>query len=303
MGDVMKIICIGHAAWDITIPVSSFPIENTKNRYNNVVECGGGPAANASYLLGKWGLNPYFVGTVGNDIYGDNIIDSLNRVSVNTEFIEIINEPTTRSLIIANKENGSRTIITYQNGDIKRNKSFELPFEPDIILFDGQEDVITKDFLNKYPKAISIMDAGKITASNIELAKMAKYVICSANFAEQLANKKFNFKDYESLEYIYKEVQKHISGTLVVTLGEHGTLYEKNSSIINMPAIKVNVLDSTGAGDIFHGAFVYGLSKGLTLEQNIKLSTVAAGLSTKHIGVQNSIVSLEEVKEKLYEVE
>ena len=297
----MKIICVGHAAWDITIPVPKFPIENTKNRYTDVVECGGGPAATASYLLGKWGMNPYFIGTVGNDLYGKDVINSLNSVSVNTDFVKVVDEPTTRGMILANQENGSRTILTYQNGDIHQEESFLLPFTPDIMLFDGQEYEITKKFLEEYPSCISIMDAGRATLNNIELAKLATYVVCSKDFAEELTNEKFDFKDNNSLISIYKKVKQQISGVLVITLGKYGSIYQKDENIVMMPSIKVHAVDTTGAGDIFHGAFVYGVASNMAFDEIIKFSTIAAGLSIQYIGVQNSIVPLEEVKRFLYE--
>ena len=71
----MKILCIGHAAYDITVPLTEYPIENTKNRVPERIECGGGPASNAAYLLAKWNMETYFAGIVGNDNYG-NIIEN-----------------------------------------------------------------------------------------------------------------------------------------------------------------------------------------------------------------------------------
>ena len=60
----MNVLCIGHATYDVVIPVSDYPIENTKNRVDECLYCGGGPAANAAYLLSKWGVNTYFCGVV-----------------------------------------------------------------------------------------------------------------------------------------------------------------------------------------------------------------------------------------------
>ena len=71
----MKIVCIGHAAYDITIPVLTYPVENTKNRVHDRIECGGGPACNAAYLLGCWKSDVEFVGVVGNDSYGKKIVE------------------------------------------------------------------------------------------------------------------------------------------------------------------------------------------------------------------------------------
>ena len=69
----MKILCLGHAAYDTTFPVENFPEENSKNRVPKKVECGGGPSSNSAYLLGKWGMETYIAAVVGNDEYGNRI--------------------------------------------------------------------------------------------------------------------------------------------------------------------------------------------------------------------------------------
>ena len=80
----MKILAIGHAAYDTTIPVDGYPKENTKNRVKQQIECGGGPACNAAYLLGKWGLDVAFAGVVGKDRFGEKIKQELTEAHVNT---------------------------------------------------------------------------------------------------------------------------------------------------------------------------------------------------------------------------
>ena len=81
----MKVICIGNVTYDITIRFDGFPVENIKYRINERIECGGGPASNACYLLGKWGVNPYFAGIIGNDEYGNKIKKEFESVNVNTK--------------------------------------------------------------------------------------------------------------------------------------------------------------------------------------------------------------------------
>ena len=87
-GEFMNILCIGHAAYDTTVPVLEFPEENTKNRVPERLENGGGPANNAAYLLGKWGMNTYFAGIVGDDIAGKKIKQELENVNVSTKYLE-----------------------------------------------------------------------------------------------------------------------------------------------------------------------------------------------------------------------
>ena len=124
----MKALCVGHATYDITLPTNEFPVENKKMRIKKQVACGGGPACNASYLLAKWGIDTTFAGIVGDDYYGNNIISELEKVGVNTKYVEKNKDiQTDSSYIIANLSNGSRTIITAKEQTIaKLSKNIDL---------------------------------------------------------------------------------------------------------------------------------------------------------------------------------
>ena len=296
-GDNMKILCIGHAAYDITIPLDKFVIENTKNRVDERVECGGGPASNAAYLLGKWGCDVTFMGVVGNDEYGRYIKKELDSVNVNTDYLELSSEyKTTSSFIIANKSNGTRTILTYRPKEMKM-KEIDLSFEPDIILVDGQEYNASDKILKKYPKAISIIDAGRTTEEVIDLAKKVKYLVCSKDFAEKMTNEKFDFDNLNSLSIIYQKMKDIFKNEIIITLESHGVLYEHNHKLKLLSGIKKKAIDTTGAGDIFHGAFTYGISQRWEIEKVIRLANVTAGLSVTKIGGRFSIFDLDEIKE------
>lgn len=291
----MKILVIGHAAYDITMAVDKFPKENTKNRIDNRVECGGGPAANAAYLLGKWGLDVSFAGIVGNDDYGKKIKEELESVNINTKYLQFSDEfSTTNSFIVANKENGSRTIFTYRDKNMTMEE-IELDFEPDIILFDGQEIAMTNKILDMYPNAISIIDAGRTTDEIIALAKKATYLVCSKEFAEKVSG--IVIDENESYAKIYDYIKKEFNNEVIITLEENGCLYKLNNQIKIMPSLKVKALDSTGAGDIFHGAFTYGIAKKYELEKVLKVANIAGALSVTKIGSKYSIPEKEEIKE------
>lgn len=292
----MKILCVGHAAYDITIPVASFPIENTKNRVHQKIECGGGPANTAAYLLGSWGMDVAFAGIVGDDPYGHNIIKELQNVHVNTNYIEISKEyPTTSGFILVNRENGSRTVFNYHPSNMKMHE-FELNFKPDIILLDGQEYDISIKLLEKYPKAISILDAGRDRKEIIELAKKVDYLVCSKEFAEKVTSIKIDYQNKKTLEDIYRQMKNMFLGTVVITLESHGCLYEYNRKIKIMPSIQVKAVDSTGAGDIFHGAFTYGIAQKYDFETILKLSNIAGAISVTRVGGRNSIPTKEEME-------
>lgn len=298
----MKVMCIGHAAYDITIPISSFIKENEKHRYDSVVESGGGPACTAAYLLGKWNVDVSFVGTIGNDSYGKQIMEELEEVNVDVSQVQVLdNEKTSASFILVNGENGSRTIISFQNPNLA-SSHVDIKVDADIILFDGQEYEITKSILTKNPNIISVMDIGRCTKETLELAHLADYVICSKEFAETVTQMQFDLNDTFICTKIYNILKEMFKGKVVITLEDKGCLYEEENEVKILPAISVVPMDTTGAGDIFHGAFVYALISKMTMKDALLFSNIAAGLSTKFIGTRNSIVAIDEVMKVFYEI-
>ena len=285
----MKILCVGSASYDITIPVSDFPKENTKTRVEEKYECGGGPAATAAYLLAKWNMDVSFIGTIGNDEYGRKLIKEFEQANVNLKNLFIENEETTSSFITINTSNGTRTILTYRP-KYKEIENIDLNFKPDVILTDGQEYKLMLNLMEKYPDAVTIIDAGRYTENIVELSKKVDYVVCSKDFAEKATN-----IDSASLKKMYNKLKEIFNTNIIVTLESKGCLYEIDGNIKIMPAIKVDAVDSTGAGDIFHGAFTYGVANNLDLESILKISNIAAGLSVTKIGSRNSVMPLKEV--------
>ncbi len=293
----MKILVIGHAAYDITTPVESYPIENTKNRVHSRIECGGGPASNAAYLLGKWGLDVTFAGVVGNDLYGKRIKKEFDDINVDTRYLELSDSgQTSQAYIIANRENGSRTILTYRPDDMKL-KNLDIDFKPDIILIDGQEFEMSKKMLEKYPDAISIIDASRDRKEIVELSKMVNYLVCSKGFAEQIAEYKIDYNDFNTLVTLFDKLEQVFDNTIVVTLEDKGCLYKNNGEVKIMPSIKVKAVDTTAAGDIFHGAFTYGMAKGFDFEKTLKIANMAGAISVTRIGGRNSIPTEDEMRE------
>lgn len=294
----MKILCIGHAAYDITIPVDGYPKENTKNRINEIVECGGGPAATAAYLLAKWKMESYFAGVIGNDLYGNRILKEFNDIGVHTNFLEINkNIVTSSSFIVANKEKGTRTILTHRPTEIKM-APIDFDIEPNVILVDGQEIENAKIAIQKFPDAISIMDAGATRKGVMELIEYVDYLICSKDFAEEVTGIKINYNNVNTLVNVFVELKKRFNKKLIITLESYGCLYEDEKGIRRMPSIVVKAVDSTGAGDAFHGAFAYGIANGFDIEKSLKYANIAGALSVTKIGSRYSMPTLDEVEDK-----
>ncbi len=297
----MKFVCVGHATYDTTLPVNEYPIENLKHRLSKKIECGGGPASNAAYLLAKWGMDTTFIGIVGDDYYGERIIDEFTKVGVNTEYIEQnkkINTDT--SYIIANLSNGSRTILTAKeklpekiNNDIKLNNM-------DVILVDGEHYETAKQILLDNPNAISIIDAGIVTEHTKELGKMVTYLVCSKDFAEDFTKKKVNYQNIDSLIEIYELLRAYFKTNIIITLEDKGSFTKLDDYEI-IPSIKVKPIDSTGAGDIFHGAFTYFIANQYNFKQAIELASIAGALSVEKIGSRYAIPTLQEVLSRYYD--
>lgn len=297
----MKILCIGNAAYDITFPLDKFPKENHKYKVTEKYECGGGTCSNSAYLLAKWGVDVYFAGIVGNDLYGKKIYKELTDIGVNTTYLQVENNYTTTiSYIIVNKENGSRTIISSHCENNYMNDC-NIDIIPDIILMDGREFDMSLKMINKYPNAISIIDASNITDNVKKLCSLCNYVVCSKNFMEDIT--KINLDDLNNLEQSFTILEEKFNTNIIVTLESLGCAYRNsNNSIEVIPSINVKAVDTTGAGDIFHGAFVYGIANKWDMKKILKFSNVAGALSVTKYGGRNSIFSKEEVEGKYNEI-
>lgn len=292
----MKVICVGHSTYDTTLPMDSYPIENVKCRIKNHIECGGGPASNGAYLLAKWGMDVTIASVIGKDYYGDQIIDDFIKIGANTEYLEQKEgHATSSSYIIANTSNGSRTIITSKKDPI-RKLSKEVDIEAGLILIDGEHPETAHEVLDKNPNAISVLDAGRLNDDTRALGKKVTYVVCSKDFAEEFSNKKIDSYDNISrLIEIYEELRAYFNTNIVITLEAAGSFTKIDGNYEIIPSIKVKALDSTGAGDIFHGAFTYFIGNGYSLKETIKYASITGAISVTRIGSRNSIPTLNEV--------
>ena len=292
----MKVLCIGHSSWDITVPVDDYPTENVKYRFNEKYAAGGGPAGNAAYLLGKWGVDTVIATSIGSDDYGTKIKKEFQSVNVNTDYVETSYEKDTSfSFILVNKKNGSRTVFNITSEHLPLKK-LTYEFTPDIILTDGHDYATSQSAISKYPHAISVIDAGRPVQEVIELCKYIKYIVCSKEFAETVTGLKMDFNNPQTLVNVYTKLQnKYPNSNIVITLESHGALYQVNNQIKIMPGLKCNVVDTTGAGDTFHGAFVYGLANNFDMEKVITLANIAAGLSVQKMGSRLAIPALSDV--------
>lgn len=292
----MKVVCVGHATYDTTLPMDFYPTENLKYRIKEHMECGGGPAANGAYLLAKWGMDTTIMCAVGDDYYGQQVIHEFERVHAATDCIEVHPDfMTSSSYIIANRSNGSRTIITSKKPPI-RKLNHDGNIHADLILIDGEHPETAEAVLRANPNAISVIDAGRLTDDTKRLGKLVTYVVCSKTFAEEFANKKIDVNDMDSLIYCYERLKEFFQNTVIITLEDKGSFTKLDDYEI-LPTVKVQAVDSTGAGDIFHGAFTYFIGNGYSLRDTVYYASITSAISVTRVGARCSIPDLKEVLE------
>ena len=298
----MKYLTIGHASYDITFATESYPVENTKVRVKKYIGCGGGPASTAGYLLGLWGAYSSFQGVVGNDYYGQKFKQELIRAGVDTTYLELVpNYNTMLSFIIANTTKASRTILTSQDDNVVRC-SMENNNKYDVILVDGEEEEMSKKVLLNNKDAIKIIDAGSFKPSTVALCPLVDYLVCSKNFALDYTKLEYD-GSIESLIKIHNKLTADFKNIIVITLEDKGCFTKINNEYKLIPSIKVKAVDTTGAGDIFHGAFTYFISNNYDLETTCRLANITGALSTLKVGGRYSIPKLSAVLERSEEVD
>ena len=296
----MNALSIGKIAYDITIPVDSYPTENDKISLKERMEYSGGSACNVALLLNRWNCETYFSGVIGYDDYGSSIKKELENDGIHVNYLETNYEKqTTMNIVLVNKATTSRTIMTIEP-EINHIKKNEYQESFDIIYSDGFEYSATVNSINQYPTAISVLGASLDNGSDekeiMSIGKNVKYVTFSIDFAEKQTKMKADFNNPQTLLNIYKELKNRLPNTnIIVTLKNMGAMYQYNDEVKVMPTISVQEVDRTGSGDIFDGALLYSLWKKYDIEKAIRIANIAAGLSTTKYGVKNSIPLLSEV--------
>lgn len=297
----VDVLCIGHASFDQNVFVDGYPAENSKCEITEFLECGGGPTANAAYLLSSWGVRSAFAGVIGEDRYGVEIRNGFDAVGTDTSLLETRpGHKTPLSVILVNRRNASRTIINRKlaTSPLRLDPSLARTLSPNLLLFDGHELDASLQALELFPNALTMLDAGSLREGTRELASRVDYLAASERFALQATGVP-NTTDEINRKACLVALNKMFSPqALIVTLGERGLIAECDTQV-QLPAFPANAVDTTGAGDVFHGAFAYALLKDFGFEQGLTLASMAGSLSVQQPGGRTSIPTLEAVEEAL----
>lgn len=289
----MSVLCIGQCGYDMIYCIPGRVEENIKARVSEVYELPGGPAACAAALTGKWGLTTRLVTRVGDDLFADAILQGLCRFAVDVSYVKrFAGASSSRSFVLRHADNGNRTAFNYPGTATEE----ELPLPPqwDVLLLDGHEVQASYRALAADSPAVSILDGGTAREETVALARKVDYLVCSEVFAAGFTGAGLALEDRRQLAAQYTKLNE-LAPRVVVTLGDRGLLYRQGNELLRLPAFGVACVDTLGAGDIFHGAFAYGVHEKLPFEQILKMSAAAAGLSVTKIGGMSSIPKREDV--------
>ncbi len=289
----IDVLCVGHASYDLIYSVPHHPGEDEKMAADGFIHCGGGPAANAAVMAAKLGLQSAFAGYLGHDLYGEFHHKELAGHGVNVSKVIRGSSPTPLSTVLV-KPDGKRALINYKGGTkaLPGNAIHFSGIEPKAILFDGHEPYISKPLagIAKSKGIPTVLDAGSVHEGTLALMGLVDYLVCSEKFALQLAGDLKN-----ALQQMAKQ-----SPNVVVTLGERGLIWQQDTISGALPAYKVETLDTTGAGDAFHGAFTAAVALGLSWHDTLRYASAAGSLCCTKLGARLGLPSSVEHL-KLYE--
>jgi ribokinase len=280
--------------------VDRFPQVDTKKEVLVWEEQGGGPVATALAALSRLGVSCRFYGVTGDDREGAAIRQSLIEEGVDvTGLIKRSNASSQTAFIAIDKSRGTRTIF-WKRPTRDPLRMEELP--PDFLngaqflLLDGLMKDVSLFAAQQARKAgIPVMlDAGRVREGMLELARLCDYVVGSEEFARELGWK----DDPGSFR---QEVRKHGFGITTITLGGRGSVTFGGDEVISCPAFPVETMDTTGAGDVFHGGYLYGLLQKWPLEDTIRFASAVAAMKCRKLGGRVGIPRLSEVQQFLQE--
>lgn len=254
----------------------------------------GGKGANQAVAASKLGAESYMIGCIGNDSNGEFSLKNLIDMKVNTDCIEKTDDaPTGVANIIVAEQDNSIIVISGSNykitkGTIDKYKNIILDADIVLVQLEIPIDVVeyTLDLCSKNNVSIMLNPAPAVELSS-SMIENATYITPNEHELKIIFGK-------NSLQET-DEVIKGYPNKLIVTMGSKGIKYYDGKEIKNIPSYKVDVVDTTGAGDTFNGGLAAALVSGLELEEAIKFANKAAALSITRLGAQSGMPSLKEM--------
>ncbi len=276
----LDVFCLGHASYDQVFSVAYHPASDEKLLADDWIGCGGGPAANAAVTVSRLGFRAGFGGYLGSDSFGDSHLAELINHQINCQFIARGPAPTPLSVVLV-KPDGQRSLVNFKGSTeaLKANAINFSGIKARCLLFDGHEAALSLALLAQYPQTPSVLDAGSLHAGTEALMDKVDYLVCSEKFARQYAGSP------ETALAALANINAHV----VITLGERGLIWQTATEQGSLSAPKIQAIDTTGAGDAFHGAFAAAIASKRSWQQTLEYASIAGALACTRLGARPAL--------------
>ncbi len=257
---------------------------------------GGGTMGNAIATVASLGAPSRYFWRLGDDDFGRYILRGLEEFDVDCSAVSVEPGMISPLSIVQIDELSRRRKIMTAKGNTSPMSHKDLPRrlldQAGLLIIDGfqpapQAALAEKARENGIPV---LLNAGHLHGGMGELITLADYVIGSERFATEIAPS-------DRIERSLSEIARLGPRCVVITLGDSGSIALEGETLVQQDAIDVFIADTTGAGDVFCGAFAYAIMQNWRIEKALPFANAAAGLCCRAIGARAGIPSLDDVIE------
>jgi sulfofructose kinase len=287
-------LCVGQATIDLVFSLERHPGPDEKTVARGLQWHGGGPAANAAVAAVRLGGRAGFAGFLGRGPLGDLLHRELRSEGVDLSLASRGEGKNAISAILV-KPDGRRTVVNYRAGESRLAQgAIDLaPPLPRVLLLDGLEPEISPSLARQArERGIPVvLDAGSVHAGTRALADRVDVLACSAAFAREYTGAP------DAAEAL--PVLAALAPAVVITLGSRGALWQREGIRGQTPAFPVSAVDTTGAGDAFHGALALALAEQMGWEEALRFASAAGALTCTRLGARTALPTREAVQRLL----
>jgi sulfofructose kinase len=287
---------VGLNATDTLILLPRFPSYGGKVPFEREVLSPGGQVASAMVTCAKLGLRAKYIGTLGDDERGAVQLDSLRSSGVNIDDIEIRrNCPNQSAYILVDQATGERTVLWHRDDCLAIDPAALTPDKiacARLLHIDGHDTAAVAraaEIARRHQIPVTV-DVDTIYPGFDRVLPNVDYLVASSEFPSRWTREPDPFR---ALTMIQEEYGMRVAA---MTLGADGALARFEGRFLYSPGFLVDCIDTTGAGDVFHGAFCYSVIESMPLRDALEFSNAMAGLNCTALGARGHIASLAEAR-------
>lgn len=283
-----EVIGVGLAVLDHLMVVSEFPNREGVFPSTQYHVQGGGMVATALVAAQRLGAVTEFWGRLGDDEPGHAVLKELKSFSVNTSQVHIVPEGKTGvCFVMVRADTGERAFVVNTQTDLYvdlKNLHLDRIRKAKAVLIDATwiEAAQQAAHCARSHGVPVVADVHDPSQPSLDLLSLADYAIIPKHLAEVLTAK----GDYARALHDLKTRGAKVP---IITLGAEGCTYLYQDKVFKLPAFRVKAVDTTGAGDCFHGAFCFALSRGFALPEAVGMASAVAAISCTKLGGRSGI--------------